>query len=134
MRTRITFAAAVAALFVLAAGCSAPRTMSYPGPQDAAFDYYVIRVDSLEVTGTGASTRFIARGIIGNNGCHQLAYVDTAHVRSEIHFTFWGSKPKQDRMCTQAIVPLNHELVFPRAGKNIVVIHQPDGSRLLRAF
>ena len=133
LRTISTFA--LMALFIAASSCSAPRTMTYPGTEDPNFDYFIIKVDSLEMVGTGPTTRITALGTVGPNGCHQLAYVDTMQSGFQMHFTFWGSKPKSETaMCTQAIVPLRHELVFTRHGVNTVVINQPDGTQLRRAF
>ena len=129
------YSIAIASLLLIASACSGPRELIYRGPQDPTRDYYIIRVDSLEMVGSGPTTRITALGIIGPNGCHQLAFVDTMQSGFQMHFTFWGSKPKdQTTMCTQAIVPLRHELVFPRHGVNTVVINQPDGSQLRRAF
>jgi hypothetical protein len=129
-------------LLIAAWGCAAPKIMTYPGTQDPTRDYYIVKVDSLEIpaAGTALRQRVIARGIIGNDGCHRLEQVDTTHKGYQVHVTFWGSKPKEKQICTQALVPLKYEFSFPSvaadptAGVNAIVVHQPDGSTMLRAF
>ena len=130
----------LAALLIIAYGCSAPRTMTFPGTQDPASDYYVIKIDSLEINSTSNPTRVIARGIAGNNGCERFVLADTERIGYQMHVTFWGARPKQPQGCTQALVPLRHELLLPtvasnpNTGVNTIVVRQPDGTRLLRAF
>ena len=130
----------LAALLIVAYGCSTPRTMTFPGTQDPASDYYVIKVDSLEINNTGKPTRVIARGTAGNNGCERFVLADTERIGYQMHVTYWGARPKQPQGCTQALVPLKHELLLSSVatdlnnGVNAIVVHQPDGTRLLRAF
>lgn len=131
---------AAALILIVASGCSAPKTMTFPGTQDPSRDYYIIKVDSLEINTSVDPRRVIARGVVGPNGCHQFVMADTTREGYQMHVTYWGSRPKQEQVCTQAIVPLLHELRLPSVssspnnGVNTIVVHQPDGTRLLRAF
>jgi hypothetical protein len=131
----------VAALLIaVLGGCAAPKTMTYPKSEDPAREYFIVKIDSLEVLGSGGLTRVIARGIVGNDGCHRFELADTTHKGYQVHVTFWGSKPKEKLVCTQALVPLKYEISLPSvtadpvAGANAIIVHQPDGSTMLRAF